>query len=468
MLGAGAFLLVAIPIALLVVLLLIRSWMKVARADEALVVSGRRQTDEAGTQSNITVIVNGRAVVNPLTQRADIVSLRSRQVTMAAEAQSEDNITLSVEAVALVKIGSTPDLVRRAAERFASQDTVIETFTTEQLEGALRGVVATLTVADLMRDRKKFSEQIAADVATDLAEQGLILDSFQIKGITDDVGYIASLGVPQIEDKRRAAEIAKTNSDRSILQRQTATSEENLIEQTALDRNRAQAQAEVGQARAEAEQAEALARARAEQGVLHQAASNRQAKLDADVRRVADAERYRREQVAEADAFERVKEAEAGREIAAREAEALSLRAEAQARAIQIEGEAKAAAIRAEAEALEVNREALLAQKALEILPLVMEQFAKGYGSVGEVTIIGGGADGGAGAHMASESASALAANFESIRAATGIDLAEIISASTTGRAIGRGLAESSESSQSFQSTQSSESTPSSGSSRSA
>ena len=50
-------------------------------------------------------------------------------------------MTLQVEGVAIVKIGSSPTLVRRAAERFASQDKAIEHFTTEQLEGALRGVV---------------------------------------------------------------------------------------------------------------------------------------------------------------------------------------------------------------------------------------------------------------------------------------------------------------------------------------
>ena len=111
-------------------------------------------------------------------------------------------------------------------------------FTTEQLEGALRGIVATLSVVELMRERKKFSDQIAADVSQELAEQGLILDSFQIKGITDKVGYIQSLGAPEIQAKRQAAEISQTNADRAINQKNIANQEANLVEQTALDTTR--------------------------------------------------------------------------------------------------------------------------------------------------------------------------------------------------------------------------------------
>ncbi|WP_336249776.1 flotillin family protein [Stomatohabitans albus] len=433
----------------IIVLVMIRRWIRVARADEALVISGRKQMD-GDTQSSVTVIVNGRALVNPITQRAETISLRSRQVSLQAEAQSEDNVTLQVEGVAIVKIGSSPTLVRRAAERFASQDKAIEHFTTEQLEGALRGVVATLSVEVLMRDRKKFADQIATDVAAELEEQGLILDSFQIKGITDEVGYISSLGVPQIEAKRREAEIAQTNAERAITQRQIATAEENLIEQTQLDQNRANAEAEVGKAQAEAEQAEALARTQAQQKVLEQEATNRQAQLDAEVRRTAEADRYRREQDAQAQAFEQIKaaeaeaavierQAEARRIEAEKDAEAIRVRARANADAIEAEGIARAEALRKEAEALAENQEALLAIRALEALPELMMTFADGYAKVGNVTLIGGTNDALAD-HMNTERATALASSFATVKAATGVDLGSIIQGKVHGSAIGESL----------------------------
>ena len=497
--GIGA---VGLGLVGLIVLLFARSWIKVARADEALVVSGRKQKvqisvavpDADGTmttksemsESPVTVIVNGKALVNPITQRHEIISLRSRQVSLNAEAQSLDNVTLNVDGVAIVKIGSDPLLVRRAAERFASQDKAIEQFTTEQLEGALRGIVATLSVVELMRERKKFSDQIAADVSHELAEQGLILDSFQIKGITDRVGYIQSLGAPEIQAKRQAAEIAQTNADRGINQKVIANDEANLIEQTALDSNTANAAAVVGRARAEAEQAEHLARAQAEQGVLQQQAENRQAQLDADVKRVADAERYEaetraqaelftRERAAEAAAIEKVKEAEARTRIAEQQAEAdraraageaaateakatgeanalraqaeaeadaRRLRALAEAEAIRAEGEAKADAVEATAKAIASNKEAFLAQRALEILPDVMGEFAKGYAAVGNVSIIGGSGEDSASSVVGGDSARAMRSVFDSVRAATGLDLGAIIQGQAVGRAFGGGIAD--------------------------
>ncbi|WP_194420509.1 SPFH domain-containing protein [Microbacterium abyssi] len=490
---------VALIVVGLIVLLFARSWIKVARADEALVISGRKQRVQRaiisadGTESSesvdspVTVIVNGKSLVNPITQRHEIISLRSRQVSLNAEAQSLDSVTLNVDGVAIVKIGSDPLYVRRAAERFASQDAAIEQFTTEQLEGALRGIVATLSVVELMRERKKFSDQIAADVSHELAEQGLILDSFQIKGITDAVGYIQSLGAPEIQSKRQAAEISQTNADRAINQKNIANQESNLVEQTALDTNTANANAGIGRARAEAEQAEHLARAQAEQAVLQQQAENRQAQLDADVKRVADAQRYEaetraqadlytRERAAEAAAIEQVKQAEARTRIAEQqaeadraraageaaaaeakaageanalraladaEAEARRLRANAEADAIRAEGEARAAAVEAEAKAIASNQEAILSQRVLDVLPTMMGEFAKGYAAIGSVSIVGGSGDDGASNVVGADNAKALKSVFDSVSSATGLDLAAIIQGQAVGRGIGESLAAS-------------------------
>ena len=206
-------------------------------------------------------------MVNPITQRYDIISLRSRQVMMTAVAQSKNSVTLNVEAVALVKIGSTSDLVRAAAERFAGQDSAVEQFTQDQLDGALRGIIAQQDVVDLMQNRQAFAEQIAQNIAPELKEQGLVLDSFQIKGITDSDGYIQSLGAPEIEARRREAEIARAAAEREIQEKNTAVEEQNLTEFRALEINKAEAERDVKTAQAEAQQAESLIRAEREQQV---------------------------------------------------------------------------------------------------------------------------------------------------------------------------------------------------------
>ncbi|KTS01990.1 flotillin family protein, partial [Microbacterium testaceum] len=224
--------LVVVIVVFLIIAGLIRGWYRVAKADEALVIVGKRQRGADGESSRITVITGGGAIVNPLTQRGEMISLRARQIKMEPTAQSSNGVTVNVSGVALVKIGSDPESVRRAAERFASQDKAIEQFTTEQLEGALRGVVATLTVEELMRDRQRLSDQIAEGIKGDLSSQGLILDSFQIQGVTDGNGYIAALGATEVERVKREAEVARINAVREIRARQIATDEANLIEQT--------------------------------------------------------------------------------------------------------------------------------------------------------------------------------------------------------------------------------------------
>ncbi len=246
------------------------------------------------------------------------------------------------------------------------------------------------------------------------------------------MGYIESLGVPQVQAKRREAEIAQTNANRAIAERSIAAAEENLIEQTKLDQNTANAEAEVGKARAEARQAEALASTRAEQAVLDQRAKNREAVLDAEVRRTADADRYRRQQGADADAYERIKQAEAAAQVARAEAEAVKVRAEAEAEAIRAEGEAKAAAIRAEAEALSQNQSAVLARQVVEVLPELVEQWARGYEKVGNITVYGGDAS----SHLGGESAAAMASTFDTVRSATGLDITALLQ----GRMVGQGI----------------------------
>ncbi|UEJ81822.1 flotillin family protein [Brachybacterium halotolerans subsp. kimchii] len=438
--GFIAVVVVALLVIAVIAFFLVRGWIKVARADEALVISGKSQKNEDGSTSATTVVVNGKAIVNPITQRHEVISLRQRQVNMRAEAQSSDNVTLAVEAVALVKIGSDRELVRRAAERFASQDEAIESFTQDQLEGVLRGVIAQQSVISLMRDRKVFSEQIAETVIPELREQGLILDSFQIRGITDGVGYIQSLGAPEIEDKRQAAEISQTNAERAVAKERIRNEEQNLVEQQALDTNKANAQAEVGRAQAQAEQAQALAGEKSRQEVLQQQAENKQAQLDADVKRVADAELYRRQKDAEAAAFEQRRQAEARAEVAEADARAVKLRAEADAESQRLAGEARADAMRAEAEALRENQEALLAQRVVDQLPTLMETFAKGYAQIGEITVVSSGGNDGdvAGKQFSGESAGALRGVFDTVEATLGLSIPDLIQGRVAGEAQGR------------------------------
>lgn len=438
--------------------ILFRSWYQVPKADEAIVIVGKKARDSTEGEANKMTVISGRgAFVNKLTQRSDKVSLRSRQIKFEPTAQTINGVTIDLTGVALVKIGSTPEQVRRAAERFASQDEAIVIFTTEQLEGALRGVVAKLTVEQVMQDRQKLSDEIAEGISGDLLAQGLVLDSFAIQGITDKNNYISALGAKEVQRVKREADVAEIEALREVKKRQLAADEANLIEQTALDKNSAAAKSEVGRANAQAEQAENLARAEAEQGVLLQEANNTQARLDAEVKKVADADKYKQQTSADAEAYRQQKRAEADRKVAqeradaeayvvktqaeareasaSAEAAAVRVQAEAEAEAIRLRGVATAEAIAAEAAALRENQDAILAREIIVQLPQLMAEFAKGYERVGEITLIGGES---AATHIAREQSASLSATFESVKAATGLDLSAIIQ----GQALGRGIAE--------------------------
>jgi flotillin len=452
---------IGIAAALLVALLgflLFRAWYQVPKADEAIVIVGKKARDSTEGEANKMTVISGRgAFVNKLTQRSDKVSLRSRQIKFEPTAQTINGVTIDLTGVALVKIGSTPDQVRRAAERFASQDEAIVIFTTEQLEGALRGVVAKLTVEQVMQDRQKLSDEIAEGISGDLLAQGLVLDSFAIQGITDKNNYISALGAKEVQRVKREADVAEIDALREVKKRQLAADEANLIEQTALDKNSAAAKSEVGRANAQAEQSENLARAEAEQAVLVQEANNTQARLDSEVQKVADADKYRQQSAADAESYARQKNAEADRRVAqeradaeayavqkqaqareasaSAEAAAVRVQAEAEAEAIRLRGTATAEAIAAEAAALRENQDAILAREIIVQLPALMAEFAKGYERVGEITLIGGES---AASHLAREQSASLAATFESVKAATGLDLGAVIQ----GQALGRGIAD--------------------------
>lgn len=449
--GIGALLFIG-----LIGFFIFRAWYVVPKADEAIVIVGKSQKSEDGTAAKMTVLTGGGAFVNKLKQRDQKVSLRARQIKTETRAQTKNGVTIDLNAVAQVKIGSQPDQVRSAAERFASQDSAIEVFTTENLEGALRGVVAKLTVEQVIQDRLSLGDQIASDIAPDLLAQGLLLDSFAIQGIDDKNGYIAALGAKEVERVKREAEVAEIEAKREVRKRQIASDEANLIEQTALDENTAASKSKVGRANAEAEQAEALARAEREQAVLLQKAENKQAELDAEVKKVADADKYRAQSAADAEAYAAQKRAETDRAVAQEraDAEAYTLRAQAEARqasaaaeaaavreqaaaeaeSIAAVGAARAEAIKAEAEALRDNQDAVLARELIGQLPQLMAEFAKGYDKVGSVTLIGGDT---AGTHIAREQAAGLSATFESVKAATGIDLGAVLQ----GQSLGRGIA---------------------------
>src|SRR4029453_5035719 len=90
----------------------------------------------------------------------------------------------------------------------------------ETLEGNLRGVLAQLTPEEVNQDKTRFAHSLLEEAEHDLNRMGLVLDTLKIQNITDDVGYLNSIGRIQGAKVRMDAAIAeaKATADASVQQ----------------------------------------------------------------------------------------------------------------------------------------------------------------------------------------------------------------------------------------------------------
>ena len=132
--------------------------------------------------------------------------------------------------------------------------------------------------------------------------------------------------------------------------------------------------------------------------------------------------------------FEAQREAEARKAQAeaeryAKEQEAAGIRAvgEAEASAIQAKGIAEAEAMEKKAEAYAKYNKAAVAEMMIKVLPDIAAKGAEPLGQIDKSTIIGGGEGGNGVDQVAGNVPVVMAKVFESMKEATGIDLADII-----------------------------------------
>ncbi|MBX3099615.1 MAG: flotillin family protein [Salinibacterium sp.] len=465
----------AIVIGVIVVILIIIAsvvlgGIKVAKPDEAIIVtsrqkplkSGQLETENAGQR----VVFGSRVFVKPIVEAYFKLSLRSRQLNVQATAQTKDAITIRVNAVAVVKVGGSESMVRAAAQRFLNQQDQIETSTEEVLSGSVRSIVGQLTVTEIITNRSALQGQVLEAVRDSLDVQGLTIDTLQIKEIDDDNGYIKDLGRAEAARVKQVAEVAESVARQASEEARISADQAVAESQRKLDLRNAEIQKETDKARAEAAAAAPLAEAIAQQEVVAQQEVTagkrvglRKQELDAEIRAVADAEAYAKEKRAQADAASSVAAANADRDSRRSSAEALESegiaeknRRIAAAQALEAEGEAEAASIRvkgnAEAEASRLKAEALeeragdlLRQQVIAQLPEIVRAASEPLAAIGSVTVIS--SDGKGTEQVGQNVASQLATVNQILKDLVGIDIADIVTGRVTGTAMGEALASS-------------------------
>src|SRR5678810_680121 len=132
-------------------------------------------------------------------ERVDRMDLTNMIIDLRVQgAYSKGGIPLNVEGVANLKIAGHDPVIGNAIERFLGKTREeIMKVARETLEGNLRGVLATLTPEEVNRDRVKFAEELLTEADKDLHSLGLELDTLKIQNVSDDKGYLDSLGRAQ-------------------------------------------------------------------------------------------------------------------------------------------------------------------------------------------------------------------------------------------------------------------------------
>lgn len=158
--------------------------------NEAIIVSGC-------CQSSPTIRAGGRVFVWPLFHRVQRLSLNTMTLNIESpKVYSLDGVPVTVKGVAQVKIQGK-DLVslRAASEMFLdkTEDEIMD-IAKATIDGHQRSVIAKTSISDMYQDRKKYSQTVHQDAQSDLIDMGLTLISFTIQNISDDEGYLRSLG----------------------------------------------------------------------------------------------------------------------------------------------------------------------------------------------------------------------------------------------------------------------------------
>ncbi len=492
--------LIGIIVAVIVVLAIIASGYVKAPPDKAYIISG------IGKKARVVI---GKASVKiPFFERLDKLdlSLMSVDVKTASAVPTADYINIMVDAVVNVKVSLSDGGIELAQQNFLNREKAyIITVAREVLEGNMREIVGTMELRDMVSNRQQFADRVKENAAPDLAKMGLDVVSFNVQNFTDSQGVIDNLGIDNISKIQKDASIAKANAERDVAVAQAEADKQANDAKIAASLEIAQKNNDLAIKKAELKkmsdikQAEAdaayriqeeeqrkqieittananIARQEKEVELETQKIAIQERRLDAEVRKQAEAKKFEQQQRADADLYTRQKEAEAKKyediqnaeaELAVqqRDAEALYYRAEQEAKAqrakaeaakfaaeqeadgIRAKGIAEAEAVRAKAlaeaegldkkaEAMQKMQEAAILQMYFEKLPDIAKAVAEPLSNIDSITMYGDGNT----TKMVEDITTSTTQISNGLLDGMGISLKDLVGSVLTGRAIGAGL----------------------------
>ncbi|MBQ7184980.1 MAG: flotillin family protein [Clostridia bacterium] len=439
-------------LAALAVLLFILGYQK-APPDTAYIISGMGKR---------RILIGKAGWRMPFLERVDKISLQVMTVDVKTSEAVPTNefINVMVDGVANVKISSDPELLEKAAESLLgmNQNQLIA-MVTQVLEGNMREIVGSVGLKEMVQDRQGVAKKVTENVIPDMQKLGIEVVNFNIQNFRDNAGTIENMGIDNVEQIRKNAQIAKANAQRDIAIASSRAQEEanavkvdsekSIAAQNAeLTVQQAEMQVKADTKRADADAAYSIqqenqrktieiartnadiARREKEAELAEKEIAIRERKLDAEVRKAADARKYQAEREAEADLIRRQKDADARKYEAEMEAEARRAAAEAarfameqEAEGIRAKGLAEAEAIEKKAEAQRKMGEASVLEMYLAALPDIVKNAALPLTQTDKIVMYG---DGNA-TRMVKDVMSSSSQVIEGLKEATGIDIPTLI-----------------------------------------
>ena len=398
----------------------------------------------------------------PFFERVDRLSLRVMQVDVKTSEAVPTNefINVTVDGVANIKISSQREYLERAAEALLGmKQGELISMVTQVLEGNMREIVGSVGLKEMVQDRQGVAKKITENVVPDMQKLGIEVVNFNIQNFKDAAGTIENMGIDNVEQIRKNAQIAKANAQRDIaIATANAQQEANAVrveaEKKIAEQNAALSvqQADM-KVRADTKKAEAdaaysiqqeeqrktieiaktnadIARREKEAELAEKDIAIKERQLDAEVRKQADALKYQAEKQAEAELIKRQREAEAKKyealqaaEAKKAEAEALRFAMEQEAEGIRAKGLAEAEAIEKKAEAQKKMGEASVLEMYLDAMPEIVKNAATPLASTEKIVMYGDGNS----TKVVRDVMTSANQVMEGVKESTGIDLPAII-----------------------------------------
>ena len=447
-------------VALLLIVFLFGGYLK-APPDTAYIISGLGKKR----------ILIGKAGWHLLFfERVDKLSLRVMQVDVKTSEAVPTNefINVNVDGVANIKISSNPELINRAAEALLGkrQDELVS-LVTQVLEGNMREIVGSVGLKEMVQDRQGVAKKITENVVPDMEKLGIEVVNFNIQNFKDNAGTIENMGIDNVEQIRKNAQIAKANAQRDISIATSHAQEEANAVKVETEKKIAEQNAELAvqraemQVRADTKKAEAdaaysiqqenqrktieitranadIARKEKESELAEKEIALKEKQLDAEIRKQADAMKYKVEKEAEAELIRRQREAEADRYAREQQAEAVRYAMEQEAEGIRAKGLAEAEAIEKKAEAHKKMGEASVLEMYLNALPEVVKNASAPLAQTDKIVMYG---DGNA-TKVVRDVMNSANQIVDGLKESTGIDLGALLAGAAGGKLAAQAEAE--------------------------